>query len=190
MLSKTSQKMTEYFLRRGIITEDSREIYAYGFELILSTTLNFALTVVLAILYGRPLDAPIYLVSTFPLRTFGGGWHAGTHFLCSLMHACAFTAVSWLSFWSYTYMSLWAVIAVVFIAFVIILARAPSEHPDNPLTEDARVKSRRHCIVYALILCAGIVVAGALGYAHTATLVSVGAFSAAATMLFKNKSSD
>jgi accessory gene regulator B len=190
MLEKLSVSLTAYFLLRGIITEDSREIYAYGFELILSTALNFALTFALAILYGRPLDALIYLLSTFPLRTFGGGWHANTHFLCSLMHACAFTAASWVSFWLWSYAPLWVAIALMAAVLIITLARAPSEHPDNPLTPDARVKSRRRCIVYAIILFAAAVAAGVLGYAHTSLLIAVSAFSAAATMLFVNKATE
>jgi accessory gene regulator B len=190
MLTKASQQMTEYFLQHGIISEDAREIYAYGFEIILSTVLNFILTAALALLYGRLWDALIYSASTFPLRTFGGGWHASTHFRCSLMHACAFTAASWICFWLWGYAPFVVVIVLMTVVLAIVLARAPSEHPDNPLTPTARIKSRRRCIVYTLILFAAATVAGMLGYAHISLLIAVSAFSAAATLLFVNKADE
>jgi accessory gene regulator B len=200
LLSKAAHRLANGFLVRGVIAEDSLEIYVYGLEIIISTVVNFILTFILAILFGRPADAPIYLLSTFPLRTFGGGWHANTHLLCGTLHACAFTAVSWLAallrpYVSFValfcpYVSLTVVAAAHVIIIAIVLLKAPAEHPDNPLTDAARVKARRGCIIYALILAAAALLAGIFSYIHLSLLISISALSAAGTMLFKNRATE
>jgi accessory gene regulator B len=162
----------------------------YGLDIIISTLVNFILTFILAILFRRPADAPVYLLSTFPMRTFGGGWHANTHLLCGTLHACAFTAVSWLAALLWTHIPFTAIVAAHAVVIAIVLLRAPSEHPDNPLTDTARVKARRRCIAYVLILAAAAILAGISSYMHLSLLVTLSALSAAGTMLFKNKASE
>jgi accessory gene regulator B len=187
LFTRAAHRLANGFLSSGVIAEDSLDIYVYGFEIIISTVVNFALTLLLAILFGRPLDAPIYLLTTFPLRTFGGGWHANTHLLCGVMHACAFTAVSWLSAVLWGYVPFAAVSAMSAAVVVIVLLEAPSEHPDNPLTDAARIKSRRRCIAHALLLAAAAMLAGILGGKRLSLLIAFSALSAAGTMLFKSK---
>jgi accessory gene regulator B len=187
VISKAARRLANGFLVRGAMAEDSLEIYVYGLEIIISTAVNLILTVALAVLFGRPADAFIYLMSTFPLRTFGGGWHAGTHLMCAALHACAFTAVSWLAATLWPYAPFAAIAAAHAAVIAIVLLRAPSEHPDNPLTGAARAKARRICIAYALLLAAAAMSAGTYGYMHLSLLIALGALSASGTMLFKNR---
>jgi cobalamin synthase len=103
------------------------------------------------------------------------------------MHACAFTAVSWLGAALWEYLPFAAVVGISAAAVVIVLLKAPSEHPDNPLADVARVKSRRRCIIHSLLLAAAAMLAGALDCAHLSLMIALSALSAAGTMLFKNK---
>lgn len=63
-------------------TEEDRNIYIYGIEILLSSVINIALCVSISLLCGRILDAFIFLIIFCSLRMYVGGYHANSHFEC------------------------------------------------------------------------------------------------------------
>ena len=187
MIGKLAAKFTAGLERNQIIDEESREVYIYGFEILISTVLNFLLVLALALLFRRPLDAAIYMLCTGSLRTTGGGWHADSHILCMTLHALAFSLVSWLSFAIWSYVPWFALVLILIISMAIVLIKAPAEHPNNPLEHDVKMRIRRRCIIYMVLISISVLVFWIFGQHHLSVLTSISSVSAVLTFLVSNK---
>ncbi|MCL2426861.1 MAG: accessory gene regulator B family protein [Oscillospiraceae bacterium] len=187
LIEKTAIMLTNKLNRNNIIEDDARDIYIYGFDLVISAVINFALILVLAFLYGRPLDAVIYMLCTRPLRTNGGGWHANTHGLCMTLHAAAFSLVSWLSFGIWEFMPWFVLFVIHAVSFIVVWVKAPVEHPNNPLEEDAKGRMRLKCIVCMGLIMAVSIIFLVVGQQYVSVLMTLSAASAVGTFLVPNK---
>lgn len=187
MIEKTAIILTNKLHRNNIIDDNARDIYVYGFDLVISAFINFALIFVLAFLYQRPLDAFIYMICTRPLRTNGGGWHANSHWLCTTLHAVAFSIVSWLSFLIWQSTPWFALVIIHVVSFIIVWLKAPSEHPDNPLDEDAKRRMRRVCIVCSVLIMIVSMLLNIIGHHHLSVLMTLSMSSAVGTFLVTNR---
>ena len=76
MITQVSKKVTSRFIMLGIIPEDGFEVYAYSFEILISSLISFLALSVAAILSGTVYYTALYLVGFMPIRLSAGGFHA------------------------------------------------------------------------------------------------------------------
>lgn len=88
--------MTDYCLRKNIIDVDKKEIYRYGFKLIISDIINFSLIIVLGFILGRTIDSIVFLICLCGLRQFTGGFHAKTFWFCRFLMIITYICVMFL----------------------------------------------------------------------------------------------
>ncbi|MDO5521983.1 MAG: accessory gene regulator B family protein [bacterium] len=80
---RLADKLTEY-LFRGIEQREYYDAIRYGMELLLSTTCNLLLTILIAVILHIEVETMIYCLFFIPYRLFSGGAHASTHMRCFL----------------------------------------------------------------------------------------------------------
>jgi accessory gene regulator B len=187
MISAVAQRITLCFVRRDIISAESVDVYQYGLDIIISTVWNSLLILVCAVILARPMDALVYIVCTFPLRRYGGGWHAPTHATCALMSTVTFIVVSWVSTLVYGQMAFELLLSLCAISMVIIILKCPSQHPDNPIDNTARQRLRKICIILNIGITVAIVICFLCEAYYYSALIAICALSAVVTFLFKNK---
>ena len=90
MFARCAEIVTTYFVRKEIITKDDKEIYGYGFEILLSSVFSVALTIIIGFIANRLIDSLVFLVVYCSLRMEAGGFHASTHFRCILLFISVF----------------------------------------------------------------------------------------------------
>ena len=89
--------ITNYYVRKNVITEDKRDIYFYGFKLIISDIINYAIIIIIGIVLNRLIESVAFLISLCVLRQFSGGFHAKTFWLCRLSMIITYICVMALS---------------------------------------------------------------------------------------------
>jgi accessory gene regulator B len=85
MLAAISKRISSIFIDKKIITADDEATYAYSFEILLATIMNFVAMVIVALCFGRIIEAVLFSVGFIPFRMLNGGYHAKTHWGCLLM---------------------------------------------------------------------------------------------------------
>lgn len=149
---KISKAMTAFFIEQKIISEDQRQIYEYGFELIFADLINFILIILMSIGL-RSFDTGIMYLSVFvSMRLFCGGFHAETHAMCRVyMLAMFFIFMAIYSAFSVTNMNDIRIVLISLpIAWIPILRYAPVVHKNKKLSLEYQRKNRmRTCIVGA-----------------------------------------
>ena len=147
-MTKLVQAITSRWSQNGIIDKADEDIYNYGLQLILFTSLNFAVTSVTAIIVGRFRESTILLATFIPIQAYGGGYHAKTHLRCFL--------TMYIGWWMAIFIALpilnptVATIASIF-ALVVIFVLAPVPHINVRMSVQHRTKLRNRVRICALL---------------------------------------
>ena len=175
MLAKISKKMTSFFLRRNIITENEIDIYNYCFEVMLSTIINALLILIIALITHCVFESILYSVCFLVLRSYAGGYHAKSHIgcVCTLM----FFYGSFLLMVKIFNSEVLKIINVVFANFSLLLVFlfAPVDSKNNPLDEERRLLLGKKAIISTIVI---ITVAELINFSTVNTKLSFAMLSA------------
>ena len=133
-MKKLATLVTDVWVKAGFIPSADVQVYLYGVELLISTIFNLCNLVLISVLFGNPLTLIPYLISFIPLRMFGGGYHAKTHWGCVAITSaayfvtCLFTTVIANKSLQIIYF------AVSIVGFLLLLALAPVPAKNKPLS--------------------------------------------------------
>ena len=164
MYARIAQKLSTYYIRKKYIQESDREIYEYSFEVLISFISNLILIIVLSLIFKIFTPSIFYIISFLPLRRMAGGYHANTHFRCTITLLCVYLVFAALIKIIPCNYYLYVSIPLVIIASVIILILVPVEDHNNPLSDKERKKLRRRvCIILPVML----IITGLLISFHT-----------------------
>ncbi len=159
MYARIAQKLSDYYVRKKFIKENDREIYEYSFEVLISFILNLLLIIVLSLIFKIFTPSILYISSFLPLRRMAGGYHANTHFKCTITLLCVYLVFAMLikiiPYYYYLYVS----VSLAIVASVIILILIPVEDHNNPLSGSERKKLRKKV---SIILPTMLIVTGIL----------------------------
>lgn len=198
MLERLSENSTAYFIRRGIVPEEKRAIYAYGFAVTYSTVFGLGAILLLGALFHRTPETLVFLGYFIAIRLFAGGYHAPTYGGCFLVTLCAYggeclmaqgllrmlketseTQVSGLE--GCLAFSPGIVLWLLFLGNIIyIWKKAPVPNPHRSMGEERREKNRRRARTALLFSAACMAVCQIGGYlwimsetVSTMTVISV-----------------
>lgn len=188
MIEKAAIHITGKLIKKNIVCDGNKDIYVYGLDILLSTVITSITILLLGVLTFGFSKALVYLFVTAPLRRFGGGWHAPSHFTCALMQCIVFVLVASLSKMLSSVLTPVTLVIIFAICVFIILIKAPTEHPDNPLSKSSKNRAKACCLAVTLpIIIASAVLLAKNNILYSA-LMTLSAFSAITTYIFKNKS--
>jgi accessory gene regulator B len=169
-MNNLAAHVTDFFVKKKIIEPDMKEIYCYGFELIISDVINFSLILLAGLCYGILTSSVLFLLCFVTVRIFCGGYHAKTSMVCRIVTMAAYLlAMGGAYIFRTTALnSLW--IGAV-CALVIIVLLAPVENENKPLSKEKKRRNRRRGICSALLWCAGAAVLYINGRPEAADIV-------------------
>lgn len=147
-----SKMITDLCIRKNICPENRREIYQYGFKLIIADCINFAMIMLLGAVLGRFTESIAFLVTLCGIRQFSGGFHAKTFWLCRLSMLITFVCVI-LAANIAAHIDRCNIIFIINIFSVIIIAvLSPVEHPNKPLDDRRKKQNKLRAVVISFIL--------------------------------------
>lgn len=138
MFTRIIQKTVNNWVSEKLISDYDRDIYEYGFELILSSVINIVVILISGILVGRLPESIVLLVVVIPLQSCGGGYHAKTHLRCFLIMYIGWCAVIKIL----PYVNELAVLFIAVASLVVIFALAPILH-ENVTMSDERFRKMK-----------------------------------------------
>lgn len=85
MINNLSVRLTDRLLAKGSITEDERELYIYGFFMLLSQLVYFLLACIVGLLFQCFFESVIFYIAFQFIRRYAGGYHAKTEMRCEIL---------------------------------------------------------------------------------------------------------
>lgn len=148
-MTKIAAKISSFLCARGVVEEEEKELYTYGYEIILE---NIGKTILLLIAGGiihKFVATCIFVVGFVSLRSSCGGYHAKRAWQCDILTVllwgiviCATPVVRMIVSEQRVFLLL-----IVLVSELIIIHYAPVEHKNNRLTKEKREKNRRQALV-------------------------------------------
>lgn len=151
ILRTISNHIADVFLRRNIISVETKRICAYGLELLFSTIISLTICAIVSIFLHDFGGYIIFLAVFIPFRLLAGGYHANSHTSCCVcflaLYICAFLNAEIV-----LNSNIRPFILIVSICtFVLILLYAPVEHPNKKISPEKKIANRKRSIVLCLI---------------------------------------
>ena len=144
MFSRLARRLAYFFVEKNIIKPKDIEIYAYGYEIMLSETVNWIITIIIALLTGKIIETFAYMLAFMRLWGALGGFHANSHIGCIVISTVVY--IGCLCLIIQTPMGIyWMLISAGLILHMgLVFAIAPVAHPNKPFMNEAeRLKFRR-----------------------------------------------
>lgn len=154
MYKKISQNITKKFVELGVISNDDSDIYIYGFELLVALLFTTITIILISLFIDKFVETVLYLVGFFSVRVICGGYHAKHHYSCFATTTFTYFLFLLLNicFYSKPYLNL-TVGFMTIVSVVLIIAFAPIEHLDNPMTEYRKKKNRLWSLILSVVIC-------------------------------------
>ncbi len=184
MIVWLSRKLAGAMVGAGTASEENREVYEYGLEVLLSTAASVVFVLLAGALIGKLLETIAFLALFITLRSTAGGFHASTHFRCFLIMMAAYAAAMALVMAVPADVSGWVAMAVSFVSAAVVAMFAPAPHENRPVGEEELRKFRvvslwiasaegLAVVLFAVIGWCAIALAGAMGMAASAVSLVV-----------------
>ncbi len=151
MATRIARFITQKLLTSSVIEEGDKELYCYGFFLLITRFFFFLITVFVGFLAGIPSESILFHLVFISLRTYAGGVHAKTEAACTILTTLALTAsVFGIRAIERTNCDLISVLMLVSGSLCILLF-SPLDTKDKPLTSQEKRHYQLICYVIALL---------------------------------------
>lgn len=85
MINKISSKIVEILIKHSLVENEDKELYLYGFFILLSQILYFIIVITIGILFNVIFESIIFYITFQFIRRYAGGYHAKTETRCEIL---------------------------------------------------------------------------------------------------------
>lgn len=165
-----AQKLAKRTVMRIPDIADKERVIAYGYELLITSSVGVLLLIVCSFVSGIYLAWIPFLIGFAPLRTVAGGYHAPTHVMCYLVTISTFCIC--LAIAESGILSCYHLLLITVVAACLILLFAPVAATNKPLTKLRFDQNRKRSIICILFWVAFSVILCLIKFADVYTTIS------------------
>lgn len=160
MIKRIALKITNFIYKSNKLDSELFEVYKYGVEITISSLLNIILIIAASIAVSDVISGVVFLAVFISLRSFVGGYHAKTYFMCNALFLLTYLTVFYINsvaaFIDEYLLSRFLTILIL-LGIIPIITFAPVENPNKPISEKKAKISRIIGIsVYILLSIIGL----------------------------------
>lgn len=158
MIGKLADKLTSILISGGRITKEEKELYQYGFFLLLSKITYGILTIIIGMSFNVLWEGILFFILFSILREYAGGIHAPTEIICNIMSAIAILVALLTIRIMETCGCIQVAIVSLLFCGALICGLSPLDTEVKPLdTEEKRYYKKISCSIIILYEFAGII---------------------------------
>lgn len=152
MITTISEKIASYLCRKNIIDKDKKEIYQYGYEVLISGLIGFAIVIILGTLMNCFIESMLFLAVFVPVRQLTGGYHADAYLKCNIVFTIVFLVVMLVTETMVSTISIIYVLILIGVYVLAVYEFAPMENPNKPLDENQKLLNRKIALIVSDII--------------------------------------
>lgn len=166
MINNLSVRLTDRLLAKGSITEDERELYIYGFFMLLSQLVYFLLACIVGLLFQCFFESVIFYIAFQFIRRYAGGYHAKTETRCEILSSLSIIGsigiIELLDMYDFQIVLL----SITLFSAGCIFVLCPLDTPEKPLSNKELKYFRKISWLILFIIAALIVVSYIFGWSY------------------------
>lgn len=147
MIRLLARKISHYYIEKGIIDEIKVNILSYGFELLISTIINFFIIFCIAYIFDIVIETILFLISFIPLRLTAGGYHAKHHWSCILGFQASYCIIAFFLKLLPSKCIYWYTILSITVTVFLLFLYAPIEPVNKPIDDKHKKIQKRKSII-------------------------------------------
>lgn len=151
MIAGLANIIADFFISKEWAEKDDREIYQYGSEVIIATSLNVFIVVVCGLLFHELKYISIFYIAFLLLRRYCGGYHAETHLKCNTIFT-ANVIIVLIIIKNVDLIQIDFVILAMLVSSFIVWTLSPIINKNKPLTEEETKKYRRISLIITIVV--------------------------------------
>lgn len=133
-MKRVSTVLTDYVIHKGMVEEDDRNVYEYGFTVALEVGIFAIFCILMALYLGMPVEGAIFFIIFAPLRSYAGGLHLEHFQSCYILSCLTYSAV--LVVVKYVQVPMLVSITVLMVLEVLVCSLYPVEHVNRKVDEN------------------------------------------------------
>lgn len=138
-----SKKIVSRFIAFDVIKQSDKDIYEYGFELLLATTVSILSITTISIIVHRFVMSLLFMVGFIVARLCCGGYHANHHLSCYIITIANYSFFLVATLFLQDQHIGYLLIIFTVLSSIIIFLFAPIEHKNNPLSENEKKRHKK-----------------------------------------------
>ena len=185
MYEELSKRITAFFIRKGIISNEKREIYEYSYEVLLSELACTLLILGIAIVSKMIMPSLFFFIGFFICRKIVGGYHASSYAKCHSLFLLNQISLILMVLYVPENIRWIFLLCMMSISILLIFIFAPMDHPNKPFNkqEYTKYKFQSRILILVLLLLSTIMVLINKNNMYYFCF-SIGIFSASMSLLF------
>lgn len=147
MINYLTNNITEYFCSNNIITDDEKDIYIYGLQLIISSVVGIILIIFLGFILNNIINSILFLVTFISIRMYSGGYHANSYIKCNVSLVIIYLlSIGVISIIPYNYILI-MYISMIILTIYIIIKYSPVDNENKKLTNNQKKRNKKITLI-------------------------------------------
>lgn len=151
MIACFSDRVTDFLCKRRIIKQEEKDIYVYGFQLVISTLIGWSIVALIALITGAVFEMLTFYFIFASLREFCGGYHADTYLKCNMTFCGIAIGTLFISQFCVEKCNMYYWLILLPISVVYIILKAPIENVNKILEDEVKKYNRTGSIILAIL---------------------------------------
>nr|WP_312576344.1 accessory gene regulator B family protein [Sedimentibacter sp.] len=139
MISSLSQSILNSFIEQRIISEEDKNIYAYGAEIAILYSINLLAMIIISAFMNMVAECITFLIIFVPLKGYTGGYHASNSKICFVISCLTVTAVLFITKYIAANADKFILFLIMAVAGILIYILGPIEDKNKPITKNESI---------------------------------------------------
>lgn len=96
-MKRISRFLTNYVIDKGIVGQEDREVYEYGFTVAIEIGIFAFICIIITVCMGMYLEGILFFGVFVPLRSYAGGLHLKRYYSCLILSVLTFGGILWIA---------------------------------------------------------------------------------------------
>lgn len=150
-MERLSEKIIQYMIKNSILSEDDKDIYAFGLTQMIRALLTIITTIFIGFCFGKIIESIVFVVFTALIRTNSGGYHSDSPVGCYFISVISIIITLYLV--GKQVFSVRLMIVLLIVSFVVFIKYAPIGH-FNKVLDEIEVSTYKKRLLWILLTIA------------------------------------
>ncbi len=155
-----SKKAILYIIEKGLINEQDKKIYQYGFQCFLEVSISTIFSLVIGTILHMLPECLFFFFLFIPLRSFNGGLHLkkfSSCFICSsLILLCSLLIIRIIN------IPVLISFIIYMFSMILIIIIGPVDHPNRSVNSSENIifkKKNNYCLFFSIVIALILLIA-------------------------------
>lgn len=133
-MKKASKFLTDYVIHKGMVNEEDRDMYEYGFIITMEVGLFAFFCLLITLHLHMFIGGILFFIIFVPLRSYAGGLHLEKYYSCLILSCITFSGILIMA--KHIQISMWVSFVTLFVLIILVYMLYPVENVNRKVDRE------------------------------------------------------